>query len=66
MGQMLVRAIAERTDAVLAGATERPGHPWIGRDLGECLGGAGQRHRRLGRSAAGFRRRAGGAGFHDP
>jgi 4-hydroxy-tetrahydrodipicolinate reductase len=39
MGQMLVRAIAERTDAVLAGATERPGHPWIGRDLGECLGG---------------------------
>ena len=39
MGQMLVKAIAERGDAVLAGATERPGHPWIGRDLGECLGG---------------------------
>lgn len=39
MGQMLVRALAERADVVLAGATERPGHPWIGRDLGECLGG---------------------------
>ncbi len=44
MGQMLVGAIAERAtnqgDAVLAGATERPGHPWIGRDLGEAMGGA--------------------------
>jgi 4-hydroxy-tetrahydrodipicolinate reductase len=44
MGQMLVRAIAERAtagqgDAVLAGATERPGHPWIGRDLGQAMGG---------------------------
>ncbi|HUF88307.1 MAG TPA: 4-hydroxy-tetrahydrodipicolinate reductase [Thermohalobaculum sp.] len=40
MGQMLVRALSEREDAVLAGATERPGHPWIGRDLGEAMGGA--------------------------
>ena len=40
MGQMLVAAIAERDDAVLAGATERPEHPWIGRDLGEAMGGA--------------------------
>jgi 4-hydroxy-tetrahydrodipicolinate reductase len=40
MGQMLVRALAEREDAMLAGATERPGHPWIGRDLGEAMGGA--------------------------
>ncbi|MFQ5567723.1 MAG: 4-hydroxy-tetrahydrodipicolinate reductase [Paracoccaceae bacterium] len=39
MGQMLVRAIAERDDVALAGATERPGHPWIGRDLGEAMGG---------------------------
>jgi 4-hydroxy-tetrahydrodipicolinate reductase len=42
MGQMLVRAIAERAaghgDIVLAGATDRPGHPWIGRDLGESMG----------------------------
>jgi len=44
MGQMLVAAVAERAgdsgDCVLAGATERPGHPWIGRDLGEAMGGA--------------------------
>lgn len=40
MGRMLVQALAEREDAVLAGATERPGHDWIGRDLGEAMGGA--------------------------
>ncbi len=40
MGQMLVRAIGERDDVVLAGAIERPGHAWIGRDLGEAMGGA--------------------------
>jgi len=40
MGQMLVQAVAERDDAVLVGATERKGHPWIGRDLGEAMGGA--------------------------
>lgn len=39
MGRMLVAALAERDDAVLAGATERPGHDWIGRDLGEAMGG---------------------------
>lgn len=39
MGQMLVKAIAERDDVVLAGATERSGHPWIGCDLGVAMGG---------------------------
>ena len=39
MGQMLVQAIAERDDCTLGGATERPGHDWIGRDLGEAMGG---------------------------
>ncbi len=39
MGRMLVAALAERDDAVLAGATEQPGHDWIGRDLGEAMGG---------------------------
>jgi len=43
MGQMLANAVTERAatqgDAVLAGATERPGHPWVGRDLGEAMGG---------------------------
>jgi len=40
MGQMLVRAIAERDEVVLSGATERPGHDWVGRDIGEAMGGA--------------------------
>ncbi len=39
MGRMLVQAIDERDDCRLIGATERPGHDWIGRDLGEALGG---------------------------
>jgi 4-hydroxy-tetrahydrodipicolinate reductase len=39
MGRMLVRAIEESGHARLVGATERPGHPWIGNDLGEMLGG---------------------------
>jgi 4-hydroxy-tetrahydrodipicolinate reductase len=39
MGRMLVRAIEESDRAQVVGATERPGHPWIGQDLGEMLGG---------------------------
>lgn len=39
MGQMLVRAIDEREDCVLSGATEHAGHDWIGSDLGEAMGG---------------------------
>lgn len=40
MGQMLVAAVEEADGARLAGVTERPGHPWVGQDLGEALGGA--------------------------
>ncbi len=40
MGQMLIHAIDEHDACVLAGATERPGHDWVGRDLGEAMGGA--------------------------
>jgi len=40
MGQMLIRAIGERDDCVLSGVTERPGHDWIGQDIGAALGGA--------------------------
>jgi 4-hydroxy-tetrahydrodipicolinate reductase len=40
MGQMLVRAIDEAEDMVVSGATEREGHDWVGRDLGEAMGGA--------------------------
>ena len=40
MGRMLVRAVLDSGRARLAGALERPGHDWIGRDLGEAMGGA--------------------------
>lgn len=40
MGQMLLRLILDSDECRVAGALERPGHAWIGRDLGECLGGA--------------------------
>ena len=40
MGQMLIRAIDDNDGAELTGVTERPGHEWTGRDLGEAMGGA--------------------------
>jgi 4-hydroxy-tetrahydrodipicolinate reductase len=40
MGQMLVRAVGISDHAMLAGCVERTGHAWIGRDIGECMGGA--------------------------
>lgn len=40
MGRMLAAAVAERDDCRISGVTERPGHDWIGQDLGTCLGGA--------------------------
>ncbi len=40
MGRMLIRAIGENENAHISGVTERAGHDWIGRDLGECLGQA--------------------------
>ncbi|MCK4861563.1 MAG: 4-hydroxy-tetrahydrodipicolinate reductase [Rhodobacteraceae bacterium] len=40
MGRMLIQAIEENGNAHLVGVTERSGHNWVGRDLGECLGGA--------------------------
>jgi 4-hydroxy-tetrahydrodipicolinate reductase len=40
MGQMLVQTVTESDKAHLAGCVERPGHPWIGRDIGEAMGGA--------------------------
>ena len=39
MGQMLLRAVDEAPAATLVGASERPGHPWVGQDLGEAMGG---------------------------
>jgi 4-hydroxy-tetrahydrodipicolinate reductase len=40
MGQMLIRAVLESPAARLVGALERPGHDWIGRDVGEAMGSA--------------------------
>ncbi len=39
MGQMLAQAVAEADDMHLAGASERPGHAWVGHDMGEAQGG---------------------------
>jgi 4-hydroxy-tetrahydrodipicolinate reductase len=40
MGQMLIRALADNKALRLVGALERTGHPWLGRDIGACMGGA--------------------------
>lgn len=40
MGQMLVKLIGASDQVRLVGALERPGNDWIGRDLGEAMGGA--------------------------
>jgi 4-hydroxy-tetrahydrodipicolinate reductase len=40
MGQMLVRTVLDSAGAHLSGALERPGHPWVGQDLGTAMGGA--------------------------
>ena len=40
MGQMLIRLILDNPDVRLAGALERAGHDWIGRDIGQAMGGA--------------------------
>jgi len=39
MGQMLVQAVLANPNTQLVGALERAGHDWIGRDLGEAMGG---------------------------
>ena len=40
MGQMLVKLIAGNPRARLVACLERAGHAWIGRDIGEAMGGA--------------------------
>lgn len=39
MGQMLINTVTASDRAQLVGAVERPGHDWIGRDVGEAMGG---------------------------
>ncbi len=40
MGQMLIRTIRASDKARLVGVVERPGHDWIGQDIGQAMGGA--------------------------
>lgn len=40
MGQMLIREVLGREDCALSAVLERPGHLWIGRDVGVAMGGA--------------------------
>ena len=40
MGQMLIAEVRGSKALRLHGCLERPGHPWVGRDLGEAMGGA--------------------------
>ncbi|MGB5557002.1 MAG: 4-hydroxy-tetrahydrodipicolinate reductase [Paracoccaceae bacterium] len=40
MGQMLIRKVMASDKARLVGAVERPGHGWIGQDVGAAMGGA--------------------------
>jgi len=39
MGRMLVQTVSQSDKASLLGVVEREGHPWVGRDLGEAMGG---------------------------
>ena len=40
MGQMLIKTVLATDKARLVGCIEREGHPWVGRDVGACMGGA--------------------------
>jgi 4-hydroxy-tetrahydrodipicolinate reductase len=40
MGRTLIRVIEETPGVYLSGVTDRPGHEWIGQDLGRMMGGA--------------------------
>ncbi|CUH53862.1 4-hydroxy-tetrahydrodipicolinate reductase [Shimia marina] len=40
MGQMLIKTVVESDKAKLVGVVEREGHDWVGRDIGEAMGGA--------------------------
>ncbi|MEN8837571.1 MAG: 4-hydroxy-tetrahydrodipicolinate reductase [Celeribacter marinus] len=40
MGQMLIKTVVASDKCTLVGAVEREGHDWVGRDVGEAMGGA--------------------------
>ncbi|MEQ9694423.1 4-hydroxy-tetrahydrodipicolinate reductase [Shimia sp. SDUM112013] len=39
MGQMLINTVVGSDKVRLVGAIEREGHPWVGQDVGEAMGG---------------------------
>ncbi len=39
MGQMLIKTVSDSDQTRLVGVVERKGHDWIGRDVGEAVGG---------------------------
>ena len=39
MGQMLINTVVASDKCTLVGAVEREGHDWVGRDVGEAMGG---------------------------
>lgn len=39
MGQMRIKTVLDSDKATLVGAVERGGHDWVGRDVGEAMGG---------------------------
>jgi 4-hydroxy-tetrahydrodipicolinate reductase len=39
MGRMLIQAVIDNPATALSGAVERPGHAWIGLDVGQAMGG---------------------------
>lgn len=40
MGQTLIKAISDSDEMRLIGVLERPGHAWVGQDIGIAMGGA--------------------------
>ena len=40
MGQMLINQVTASDHCTLVGVLERAAHPWVGRDIGEAMGGA--------------------------
>ena len=40
MGQILINQVTASDHCNLVGVLERTGHPWVGRDIGEAMGGA--------------------------
>lgn len=40
MGQMLIQTVLASDKSQLVGAVERPGHDWVGQDVGVAMGGA--------------------------